>query len=365
MKSTIIIIVFSVFCSIASAEVNIYGHWIESLNVTSEGQNPAKLPIQEFMLYSNGTFSVTWTPELSETYKDYSGTYSLLKSTNISFEVKGPKKAPKDFKGEGSFTVDLDGRLHLYSVNFGSPIESIDTAKIDEYIFTRHAHKKPYCKCRAPLSDRIFYSDLSSILVGDAVKFKGTNYTISSFVDNKAEMDKWKAKDCGLLLSNNNTSIYCLVREVINNNIVFVSRNTSSNKVQTTAQPQTQPQALPQAEPQAQPKIQPQANASDAVMDKLKNTIIPEIEVKDASVQSIISYLLNSADLATPQNNTKGSNQVSIAVVISTNVANKSVTMQVRQTSVFDALNLTAKMTNAKWKLKDGKILVFSSLSEE
>jgi hypothetical protein len=76
-------------------------------------------PIGELEFRAVGWFSVTWQP--FETYRDYWGNYSTdVTKQTLSLKTAGGAYVPKDFRGEGSFSLIDDKTLELRGVFLGS-----------------------------------------------------------------------------------------------------------------------------------------------------------------------------------------------------------------------------------------------------
>lgn len=85
---------------------------------------PSTTPIQELVIWADGTFSVTWHP--LETYRDYWGTYSYdMRKGKIKFTAEAGDNIPPDLDGEGYFTLTKKGELILKGIWLGSRKEEI------------------------------------------------------------------------------------------------------------------------------------------------------------------------------------------------------------------------------------------------
>jgi hypothetical protein len=74
--------------------------------------------IRELEIRADGTFSVTWHP--FETYVDYWGSYLAdEKDSTVRFSIADGNFVPKNFQGNGRFSVDAAGHLRLENVWFG------------------------------------------------------------------------------------------------------------------------------------------------------------------------------------------------------------------------------------------------------
>jgi len=83
-------------------------------------------PIQALVFRADGTFSVTWFP--FEAYRDYWGVYTIDKPEKgrLTMGIKAGSYIPRDFRGDGKFTVTDTGgkrRLHIDGISFGQPRE--------------------------------------------------------------------------------------------------------------------------------------------------------------------------------------------------------------------------------------------------
>jgi hypothetical protein len=96
------------------------GMWKEysEFDCTTKKEFEPELKILEAEFKADGTFSITWTP--FEVYKDYWGTYTFdLKTGNITLSNISGNYVPKDFDGEGTFSIQ-QGALVFDNVWLGT-----------------------------------------------------------------------------------------------------------------------------------------------------------------------------------------------------------------------------------------------------
>ncbi|HXT23107.1 MAG TPA: hypothetical protein VN923_20325 [Thermoanaerobaculia bacterium] len=104
------------------------GVWREAERVPCAGAKPAAAPlIQEFALLEDGTFTVTWHP--FERYKDYWGTYTVDRKTNvIRFTVDGGNFVPKGLDLAGTISFPTTGQMLLGDLYLGAPSDATGIA---------------------------------------------------------------------------------------------------------------------------------------------------------------------------------------------------------------------------------------------
>jgi hypothetical protein len=98
------------------------GVWREvgQLSCATGALIPAPVPIQEFVLESKGSFSVTWHP--FEERSDYWGSYTLdLQAKTLSLAIERGNEVPPVVDGYGSYRITPDGELVLSDLWLGVP----------------------------------------------------------------------------------------------------------------------------------------------------------------------------------------------------------------------------------------------------
>jgi len=94
-------------------------------------------PIREFVIESDGSFTVTWQP--FETYCDFWGTCHFPSGTNTAlFYVLSGNHIPKYFDGRGSYRFS-EGNLVLDDLFFGHP--RAEQNKLEEPVKAIFGHK--------------------------------------------------------------------------------------------------------------------------------------------------------------------------------------------------------------------------------
>ena len=80
-------------------------------------------PIYELWFAADHQVRVTWMP--FELYVDYWGTYTYdLDTGAFSIDVEGGNYVPTDIDGDGTFSIDADGKLQLHDIWLGTPRDS-------------------------------------------------------------------------------------------------------------------------------------------------------------------------------------------------------------------------------------------------
>jgi hypothetical protein len=85
---------------------------------TGEEITPSQ-PIRELVFRADGEFGVTWEP--FELYRDYWGTYTYdLEQGSLDLSRFSGNYVPDDADGQGSFSLDEQGRLLLSEIWLGA-----------------------------------------------------------------------------------------------------------------------------------------------------------------------------------------------------------------------------------------------------
>ena len=115
----------------------LYGRWSEHTQISCDtGEEVApEFSIAELYFYASGKFDVTWDP--FEAYRDYWGGYTYNQEQGtLLLNVEGGNYVPTDIDGEGTFSIDENGDLHLESIWLGSSVNTEATAQCG-HIFRR------------------------------------------------------------------------------------------------------------------------------------------------------------------------------------------------------------------------------------
>lgn len=98
------------------------GQWMEEMQFdcqTGAEVVPAT-PIRELVFFADNTFQVTWFP--FEAYVDYTGRYFFdLAAGTLTISAEYLNYLPDDLDGDGTFSLDEQGRLVLSDIWLGTP----------------------------------------------------------------------------------------------------------------------------------------------------------------------------------------------------------------------------------------------------